>query len=498
MAVGVDRAILLETDGREWDPVATAAAIVEAIRAQEAADGAVRPAPVRQRGGRHGRLPGRHPGGASRSTCRASPGSRRSRSATATRRRAARGADGGWEIYEVPLPAVVDGQGGDQPAALPVGPGPAAGEARRRSSGSRRRGAPAGPAKVRLRLPEEQGSAGRDPRHAARTPRPRVVEVLRRIGACLVSGDPRPRRARRRRARPAVARGAGAGASLAGRRSRGGPVEAVLFGPRRATAAAGPRRRTGSRRRTSSSDDRLDDVRARGLGGGARRARWPRGPPTVVIAAGSDRGNEVLAHVAARTGLPAGRELRRRPRPATRGGSPASAGPAACSRTPRSTDAVRLLTVAPARRRGRRVGRRPARRPSTRFTPALSDERTSSCASRGREAPTPGAISLTDARVVVGGGRGVGQRRGLRRRSRSWPACWAAPSACSRVGDQRRLAAARGADRPDRPADRARPLHRLRHQRRDPAHRRLQGGQADPGHQHATRSRRSWAAPTTR
>ena len=39
MAVGIDRAILLETDGREFDPVATAAAIVEAVRAQEAAHG---------------------------------------------------------------------------------------------------------------------------------------------------------------------------------------------------------------------------------------------------------------------------------------------------------------------------------------------------------------------------------------------------------------------------------------------------------------------------
>ena len=39
MAIGIDRAILLETDGREWDPVATAAAIVDAVRAQEAADG---------------------------------------------------------------------------------------------------------------------------------------------------------------------------------------------------------------------------------------------------------------------------------------------------------------------------------------------------------------------------------------------------------------------------------------------------------------------------
>src|ERR1700675_1321204 len=34
MALGIERAMLLETDGREWDPVATAAAIVEAIEAE--------------------------------------------------------------------------------------------------------------------------------------------------------------------------------------------------------------------------------------------------------------------------------------------------------------------------------------------------------------------------------------------------------------------------------------------------------------------------------
>ena len=37
LAIGVDRAILLETDGAEWDPVATAAAIVEAIRSEREA-----------------------------------------------------------------------------------------------------------------------------------------------------------------------------------------------------------------------------------------------------------------------------------------------------------------------------------------------------------------------------------------------------------------------------------------------------------------------------
>lgn len=37
MALGIERAILLETDGREWDPVATASAIVDAIEAERTA-----------------------------------------------------------------------------------------------------------------------------------------------------------------------------------------------------------------------------------------------------------------------------------------------------------------------------------------------------------------------------------------------------------------------------------------------------------------------------
>src|SRR5437879_618682 len=37
MALGIERGMLLEADGREWDPVATAAAIVESIEAERAA-----------------------------------------------------------------------------------------------------------------------------------------------------------------------------------------------------------------------------------------------------------------------------------------------------------------------------------------------------------------------------------------------------------------------------------------------------------------------------
>jgi electron transfer flavoprotein beta subunit len=39
MALGIDRAIHLQTDGAEWEPEATATAIVDAIRADEAASG---------------------------------------------------------------------------------------------------------------------------------------------------------------------------------------------------------------------------------------------------------------------------------------------------------------------------------------------------------------------------------------------------------------------------------------------------------------------------
>jgi electron transfer flavoprotein beta subunit len=39
MAIGIDRAVHVVTDGEEWDPQATAAAILEAVKADEAANG---------------------------------------------------------------------------------------------------------------------------------------------------------------------------------------------------------------------------------------------------------------------------------------------------------------------------------------------------------------------------------------------------------------------------------------------------------------------------
>ena len=61
MAIGIDRAVHLVTDGpEEWDPQATAGAIVDGDRGRARA---LRPAPVRQRVGRRRQLPGGDPRG---------------------------------------------------------------------------------------------------------------------------------------------------------------------------------------------------------------------------------------------------------------------------------------------------------------------------------------------------------------------------------------------------------------------------------------------------
>ena len=179
MAVGIDRAILLETDGREFDPVATAAAIVETVRAQETTNGpfdlllfgneaadtgdyqvAIRVAVALDRPivtgiksltVRDGLLDAR----------REAPG-------------------GGWETYELPLPAVVSVKEGLNLPRYPSVPGRL--RAKRKEI---ERIAPAwsqsGQRKLGLRLPEEQGAPveilGRGP-DAARA----VVDLLVRIG----------------------------------------------------------------------------------------------------------------------------------------------------------------------------------------------------------------------------------------------------------------------------------------------------------------------------
>ena len=131
--------------------------------------------------------------------------------------------------------------------------------------------------------------------------------------------------------------------------------------------------------------------------------------PEIVFAPGTDRGHEVLAHAAARLGVPLaanvveaqadGDALR-----LTRqrwGGSLLEE--ATLTGTPK------LLTVA-----AHAVEAKPLGMATTveDFTPTLGDEHFVVRVTR-REEPTSGAVRLDTARVVVGGGRGVGSKEGF-------------------------------------------------------------------------------------
>jgi electron transfer flavoprotein beta subunit len=182
MAVGVDRGILLETDGREFDPVATAAAIVEAVRGQEAAHG---PFDLVLFGNEAADTGGFQVGirvavaldrpiatGIKALTVA---------DGTAVARREAPG--GGWETIELPLPALVSVKEGLNLPRYPSVPGRL--RAKRREV---ERIDPAwfaaGPTKLGLRLPAEEGTPveilGRGPEAA-----PAVVDLLVRIGVLV-------------------------------------------------------------------------------------------------------------------------------------------------------------------------------------------------------------------------------------------------------------------------------------------------------------------------
>jgi electron transfer flavoprotein beta subunit len=178
MAVGIDRAVLLETDGKDWDPVATSGAIVDAIRAQqsagqpfdlllfgnEAADTGDYQVPVRVAAALD--LP-----------CVVGIKALEVRDGTAIARREA---GGGWEVFEVPLPAVVAVREGINLPRYPSVPG----RLRARKKEVERitpEWRPAGPEKIKLRVPEERAAAteilGSGPEAA-----PKVVALLQRLG----------------------------------------------------------------------------------------------------------------------------------------------------------------------------------------------------------------------------------------------------------------------------------------------------------------------------
>jgi len=179
MAIGIDRAILLESDGREYDPVATAAAIVETVRAEEAA--AV-PFDLILFGNEAADT-GDFQVGIRVAVALGRPivtgiKALAVRDGTLTARREA--PTGGWETYEMPLPAVLSVKEGLNLPRYPSIPGRL--RAKRKDV---ERIEPAwsstGPVKLGLRLPEEQGAQveilGRGPEAA-----PLVVDLLVKIG----------------------------------------------------------------------------------------------------------------------------------------------------------------------------------------------------------------------------------------------------------------------------------------------------------------------------
>jgi electron transfer flavoprotein beta subunit len=185
MAIGVERAVLLETDGTDLDPMRTAAAIVAAIRAQEAVHG---PFDLVLAGNESADSGGFQVGirvavALGRPVVNGIK-SLAIRGTVAVAKREAPG--GGWETYELALPAVVGVKEGINLPRYPSVPGRL--RAKRKeveritvAAGGTDPGGATGPVMRRLRVPEEQGSQveilGRGPEAA-----PAVVDLLQQIG----------------------------------------------------------------------------------------------------------------------------------------------------------------------------------------------------------------------------------------------------------------------------------------------------------------------------
>ena len=178
LAIGIDRAVILETDGSDWDPVATAGAITDAVRALEAADGPFDLILV----GNESADSGGYQVGIRLAVALDRPvvtgmKALEVRDGVATARRQV---SGGFDIYELPLPAVVGVREGINLPRYPSVPGRLRAKKKEierivpeRSAG--------GPTLDRLVLPVEQEQdveiLGNGPEAA-----PRVVEVMREIG----------------------------------------------------------------------------------------------------------------------------------------------------------------------------------------------------------------------------------------------------------------------------------------------------------------------------
>ena len=188
----------------------------------------------------------------------------------------------------------------------------------------------------------------------------------------------------------------------------GVPLHAVAWGPA-AAAIASPLATSGVAVLHVIEDPRLAEYAPEAIGRSVAQL-IERDRPIAVIGTGSDRSAEVMAHVGARTGLPLSANCTEvvpgEPWQVTRqrwGGS--------LLEDARLDGPIRLLAVAPHALEPALVT---AGAPVTvqAFAPELTD-RDLWVRITSRVPAESGRVSLADARVVVGGGRGVGSAEGF-------------------------------------------------------------------------------------
>jgi electron transfer flavoprotein beta subunit len=178
MAIGIDRAVLLETDGSDWDPMATAAALTEAVRRLEAEGGPFDLVLVGNESADSGGFQvGIRVAVALDRPVVTGMKALEIRDGVAVARRQI---PGGFDIYELPLPAVVGVKEGINLPRYPSVPGRLRAKKKEVETSPPEREV-GGPLLDKLKLPVEQEAhvevLGQGPDAA-----PRVVEVLREIG----------------------------------------------------------------------------------------------------------------------------------------------------------------------------------------------------------------------------------------------------------------------------------------------------------------------------
>ena len=175
LAQGINRAVLLETGGSDWEPTATAEAIVEAIRAQpEAFDVLLFGNESADSGGYQ---VGIRVAYALDLPCVTGIKSLDIENGTAT---AKREAAGGWEIFEVPLPAVFTVKEGINLPRYPSLPGRLRAKKAQIERVQPQQGA-GGLTKIKLKVPDEQDTGAEILGQGAQAA-PNVVEILQKVG----------------------------------------------------------------------------------------------------------------------------------------------------------------------------------------------------------------------------------------------------------------------------------------------------------------------------